>query len=175
MLTAEENGRIYHIVKKSKVLDRNLKEYFEYKGPIIYFKFDKDGTKDSIIDYDSIVNLISLEPSILKIDHYALSHASTGLLAELSSKMALYALYSELKSRNEPYIEGTSDKAYQYFIDTLTIKLPNGVIRKKNGKNQRIKCRIIMKDMSIWQKTKKGGRINLKENKGPPKKFFVVV
>ena len=45
-------------------------------------------------------------------------------MAELSSKMALYQLYKELKSRNEPFIEGTSDEAYQYFLDTLTLESP---------------------------------------------------
>ena len=135
MLTPEENGRMYHIVKKSKVLDRSLSQYFEYKGPKIQFKYFREGENDSLIDYDSIVNTIILEPSLLKIDYYGLSHASTGLLAELSSKMALYELYEDLKTRNIEKVEGTSNRSFEYFMDTLILKLPNGTIRKKNGKN----------------------------------------
>lgn len=136
MLTAEENGRMYHIIQKSQVLKRNLDKYFEYSGKLVYFKYDIDGKKDSLIDYDSVAKIISLEPSLLKVDQYGLSNASTGLLAELSSKMALYQLYTELKDRENKKEAGISDKAYQYFLDTLIIKLPNGAIRKRNGVNQ---------------------------------------
>jgi len=136
MLTAEENGRMYHIVQKSQVLKRNLDKYFEYTGKLVYFKYDIDGKKDSLVDYDSVAKIISLEPALLKVDQYGLSNESTGLLAELSSKMALFQLYTELKNRESQKEEGISDKAYQYFLDTLTIKLPNGAVRKKNGINQ---------------------------------------
>lgn len=136
MLTAEETARMFHIVKKSKTLNRNLAQYFNYTGDTIYFEYFLKGERDSIIDYDAIVKKIALEPSLLKIDFYGLKTESPGLLAELASKMALFQLYVELKKRNEEPENGISDKAYQYFIDTLTIQLPNGVVRKKNGKNQ---------------------------------------
>ncbi len=136
MLTAEEIGRMYHIIQKSQVLKRNLDKYFDYSGKLVYFKYDIDGKKDSLVDYDSVAKIISLEPSLLKVDQYGLSNESTGLLAELSSKMALFQLYTELKNRENQKEEGISDKAYQYFLDTLVIKLPNGAVRKKNGKNQ---------------------------------------
>lgn len=68
MLTAEENGRMYHIIQKSQVLKRNLDKYFDYTGKVVYFKYDIDGTKDSLVDFDSIAKIITLEPSLLKVD-----------------------------------------------------------------------------------------------------------
>jgi len=133
MLTAEESGRMFHVVKKSPVLKRNLSQYFEYTGDTIYFKYKTKGVLDSIIDYDSIVQIIMLEPSLLQVDDYGLSHESSGLLSELSSKMALYQLYRELKVRNEEKEEGTTNRLYQYYLDTLTLKLPSGVVRRRNG------------------------------------------
>ena len=34
-LTAEERAYLYHIVKKSEILDFNIGRYVEYKGPVI--------------------------------------------------------------------------------------------------------------------------------------------
>lgn len=134
MLTAEENARMYHIVQKSPVLKRNLNSFFEYTGDTVYFKYhDAEDKLDSIIDFDSIAQHIIYKPALLKVDHYGLTNAPTGLLTELASKMALYQLYRELKDRNKELPEGTTDKAYQYFLDTLVLKLPNEVVRRKNG------------------------------------------
>lgn len=134
MLTAEENARMYHVVQKSPVLKRNLNSYFNYNGDTVYFKyFNADDQLDSIIDFDSIAEKIIYEPSLLQVDHYGLASSSTGLLTELASKMALYQLYKELKARNDDQPEGITDKAYQFFLDTLVLKLPNEVTRRKNG------------------------------------------
>lgn len=133
MFTAQETANMYHVVQKSPVLKRNLNEFFQYTGDTIYFKYDIEGRKDSLIDFDSIGQCIVYEPSKLKIDYYGLKTAPKGLLTELASKMALYQLYKELKSRKQELPEGFSDKAYQYFLDTLTLKLPNEVTRRKNG------------------------------------------
>lgn len=134
MLTAEENARMYHVVQKSPVLKRNLNPFFAYTGDTVYFKYnDAEDKLDSIVDFDSIAQHIIYEPSLLKVDHYGLSTAPAGLLTELASKMALYQLYKELKDRNKEQPEGITDKAYQYFLDTLVLKLPNEVTRRKNG------------------------------------------
>ncbi|MFT7157410.1 MAG: hypothetical protein ACI8Q1_002429 [Parvicella sp.] len=135
MLTPAESGRMFHIVEKSKVLQRNLSEYFQYYGEVVYFHYDNQGIEDSLVDYDSIVQLISLEPRTLQIDYNGLSQESTGLLSELASKMALYQLYLELKDRDRKKEEGESDEAYQYYKDTLVLKLPGGVVRKKNNQD----------------------------------------
>ncbi|CAG5079809.1 hypothetical protein [Parvicella tangerina] len=134
MLTAEENARMYHVVQKSPVLKRNLNTFFSYSGDTVYFKyFDSEDQLDSIVDYDSIVQHIIYKPSLLQVDHYGLANSSTGLLTELASKMALYQLYRELKDRDKEHPEGYTDKAYEYFMDTLVLKLPNEVTRRKNG------------------------------------------
>lgn len=134
MLTAEENARMYHVVQKSPVLKRNLNTFFNYTGDTIYFHyFDANDKQDSLVDYDSIAQKIIYEPSILQVDYYGLAHSSVGLLSELASKMALYQLYKELKERNTEKPEGITDRAYQFFLDTLVLKLPNEVVRRKNG------------------------------------------
>lgn len=134
MLTAEENARMYHVVQKSPVLKRNLNMFFNYTGDTVYFKFfDQNDQLDSIVDYDSIAQHITYEPSLLQVDYYGLADAPTGLLTELASKMALYQLYKELKVRNIEKPEGITDKAYQFFLDTLVLKLPNETVRRKNG------------------------------------------
>ncbi len=134
MLTAEENARMYHVVQKSPVLKRNLNSYFNYSGDTVYFKFhDAEDQLDSIVDFDSIAQHITYEPSLLQVDYHGLSNAPTGLLTELASKMALYQLYKELKERNDEKPEGIVDDAYQYFLDTLVLKLPNETVRRKNG------------------------------------------
>lgn len=136
MLTAEENARMYHVVQKSPVLKRNLNSFFDYSGDTVYFKFfDANDQLDSIVDFDSIAQKIIYEPSLLKVDHYGLANVPVGLLTELASKMALYQLYRELKVRNEEKTEGITDKAYQFFLDTLVLKLPHEVVRKKNGED----------------------------------------
>lgn len=134
MLTAEENARMYHVVQKSPVLKRNLNTFFFYTGDTVYFNyFDANDQLDSIVDFDSIAEKIIYEPSLLQVDHLGLAKAPTGLLTELASKMALYQLYKELKARNEEKPEGITDKAYQFYLDTLVLKLPNEVTRRKNG------------------------------------------
>lgn len=133
MFTAEERGTMFHVVQKSPVLKRNISSCFHYTGDTVYFKYFVEDKLDSIIDYDSISQKIVYEPSLLKIDFYELKASPKGLITELASKMALYQLYKELKERKSDKPEGISDKAYQYFLDTLTLKLPDELTRRKNG------------------------------------------
>ena len=65
MLTPEEKAILHHVVIKSPALNRNLGEYFKYEGDTIYFLYKSKGEqlRDSIIDYDSIEQIIVYEPS----------------------------------------------------------------------------------------------------------------
>ena len=98
MLTPEEKAILHHVVIKSPALNRNLGEYFKYAGDTIYFLYKSKGgqLRDSIIDYDSIEQIIVYEPSLLEVNFYELKKASQGLLSEVATKMALQTTYREL-------------------------------------------------------------------------------
>lgn len=46
-MTAEEKAYLFHIVRKSPILENNIGRYFEYSGPDIRFANGK-------INYDSV-------------------------------------------------------------------------------------------------------------------------
>jgi hypothetical protein len=136
MFTPEETGMMFHVVQKSNALKRTIGEHFQYRGDTVFFEYSVKGEKKMEIDYDSIAKKILFEPSLLKIDFYSLSEESTGILAELASKMALYKLYKDLKSRKTEIPNGIKESSFQKYLDTLILNLPPEVIRKRNGKDE---------------------------------------
>ena len=144
MLTPEEKAILHHVVIKSPALNRNLGEYFKYAGDTIYFLYKSKGEqlRDSIIDYDSIEQIIVYEPSLLEVNFYELKKASQGLLSEVATKMALQTTYRELVRRDEIKTEGISDSVYVNFLRELSASLPDKAVRIKNG--QRIPISTIM-------------------------------
>lgn len=92
-LSPEERAYLFHVVKKSPVLDRNMGHLFEYRGDTVYYR-------DSI-DYDSLEQMIILEPSLLSIKYNELSKMPPGILAETSTKMALWKLHKDLMVPDE--------------------------------------------------------------------------
>ena len=83
--TAEEKAYLYHIVKKSPILEKNIGRYFEYKGPMIEFA-------SGDINYDSIESIIINQPNHLFIRSSEISKSPKGLLSEAANKMALWEL-----------------------------------------------------------------------------------
>lgn len=136
MFTPEETGVMFHVVQKSNALKRNIGEHFNYRGDTVFFEYSIKAEKYRLIDYDSITQQIVYEPSLLQINYYALSEESTGILAELASKMALYKLYKDLKTRKIETPMGVKDVSFQKFLDTLILNLPNEVLRKRGGKDE---------------------------------------
>jgi len=144
MLTPEEKAILHHVVIKSPALNRNLGEYFKYAGDTVYFLYKSKGEqlRDSIIDYDSIEQVIVYEPSLLEVNFNELKKASQGLLSEVATKMALQTTYRELNRRDEIKKEGISDSVYVNFLRELSTSLPDKAVRIKNG--QRIPISTIM-------------------------------
>lgn len=136
MLTPEEKAILHHVVLKSPALSRNLGEFFHYKGDTIYFLYKRKGEKlrDSIIDYDSIEQVVIYEPSLLEVNFNELKKSSQGLLSEVATKMALQTTYRELKRRDEIKTEGISDSVYVNFLRELSNNLPDKAVRIKNSK-----------------------------------------
>ncbi len=150
MLTPEERAYMYHVVEKSPVLKRNMGDLFHYRGDTVYYKFKlKGGKYDSIIDFDSIEQKIIYEPSLLTINSYEFATIENGILAELSSKLALQSLYRELKRRNEQKIEGMSNRVYTNFLYHLTSNLPAKATRYRNEKEEPIPLVIDLLDPNL--------------------------
>ncbi len=137
-LTSEERAYLYHVTIKSPTIYRNIGGLFNYKGDTVYFKFKYKKQVDSIIDYDSIEQKIIYEPSLLEINTYEFSSIENGILAELASKLALQALYKELKRKDEVKTEGISNQIFTAFLDTLTNELPSKALRYRKNKNEPI-------------------------------------
>ena len=85
VLTPEERAYLFHIVKKSPILDTNIGRYFEYSGPVIQFM-------NKQLNYDSIETIIINQPEKLFIRTSEIAKSQKGILAEAANKMALWEL-----------------------------------------------------------------------------------
>lgn len=156
MLSSEERAYLYHITEKSPTLQRNIGDLFNYKGDTVYFKYKVKSKLDSVINYDSIEQNIIYEPSILEINYYDFYEVENGLLAELSSKLALQSLYRELKRKEEVKAIGISNKVYIRFLEKLTLELPKKALRYRNGNNEPLPKIIDLLDpnLSFFERSK---------------------
>jgi len=84
-LSGELKAYMYHVVKKSPILDSNIGRYFEYSGPDIRLP-------NNNINYDSIDILISNFPDYLFIRSSEIAKCSPGIVAELANKTAIWEL-----------------------------------------------------------------------------------
>lgn len=125
-LTNEEKAYMYHIVMKSPTLNRNMEYIFNYKGSIN----EKDST-DFLFIEKQIIN----EPHLLEIDFSEFKTQSSGVMAELSVKMALWTLYNQLKKGIKETDPELYDPIFKDFIDSLVKRVPTGFLVNKKGKD----------------------------------------
>jgi hypothetical protein len=92
ILSPEEKAYLFHIVRKSPILEKNIGRYFEYYGPKITFASGEE-------NYDSIEGIIINNPSFLYIRSSEISKSPKGLIAEASNKMALWELNKVLLAK----------------------------------------------------------------------------
>ncbi|MFM7664422.1 MAG: hypothetical protein ACKO68_07830, partial [Bacteroidota bacterium] len=59
-LTPEVKAYLFHTVRKSPILERNIGKAFEYSGPLVKLE-------DGQINYDSIDKILIIEPTYLVI------------------------------------------------------------------------------------------------------------
>lgn len=118
-LTNQEKAYMYHIVMKSPALNRNMEYIFDYSGP----KNDKDS-----LDYVFIEEQILKEPTYLSIDFEEFKSQSSGVIAELAVKMALWTLYKELKIGVNTKLKEDYPVIFQDFLDSLTVRVPKGLL-----------------------------------------------
>ena len=113
-----ERAYLYHIVKKSPILDHNIGRYFEYTGPDIKFL-------NGNINYDSVETHIINNPEYLIIRDREIAKSSKGILAETANKLAIWELNKMLlaKRTNDPNFDIHANR-YAEFEKILMTKLP---------------------------------------------------
>jgi len=88
-LTPELKAYLFHTVRKSPILERNIGKAFEYSGPVITLEGGQ-------INYDSIDKILIIEPNYLVIRNEVLSRSSKGILTEACNKTALYEMCRQI-------------------------------------------------------------------------------
>ncbi len=126
-LTPEERAYLYHIVKKSPILNNNFGRFFDYQGPEILFPNKK-------VNFDSVELLIINQPDLLIIRKEEIAKSPKGLIAEASNKMALWELNKVLlEKRNSPNDLKQYANEYATFENFLLEKLPPIAKKNTNG------------------------------------------
>lgn len=124
-LNPEERAYLFHVVKKSPILNNNFGRYFDYQGPEILFP-------NKTINYDSIELLIINQPELLIIRKEEIAKSPKGLIAEASNKMALWELNKTLNAkRNSPNDLKQYRNEYARFEGYLMEKLPPSALKEK--------------------------------------------
>lgn len=117
-LTPEERAYLFHIVKKSPILDNNFGRYFDYIGPEITFA-------NKQINYDSVELYIINHPEMLVIRKEEIAKSPKGLIAEAANKMAVWELNKVLLAkRGSPKDLKQYENEYAQFEGYLMEKLP---------------------------------------------------
>jgi hypothetical protein len=129
-LTPEERAYLFHVVKKSPILDNNFGRFFDYQGPEIDFP---NGTRN----YDSIELLIINNPELLIIRKEEIGKSPKGLIAEAANKMAIWELNKVLLAkRKHPNNLKQYQNEFDRFERLLKEKLPEAAYRPKGGELQ---------------------------------------
>lgn len=126
-LTAEEKAYLFHVVRKSPILENNIGRYFEYKGPDIRFA-------NKEINFDSVETVIINQPELLYIRTAEIAKSPKGLISEAANKMALWELNKILLAKRL----GDKELAvyltkYKKFEDILISKLPPQAFKNDDG------------------------------------------
>ena len=126
-LTAEEKAYLFHVVRKSPILENNIGRYFEYNGPDIRFP-------NKEINYDSVETVIINDPQTLFIRTSEIAKSPKGLLSEAANKTALWELNKVLLAKRmgdkelAPYLT-----RYKKFEEILVPLLPLNAFKNEGG------------------------------------------
>lgn len=128
-LGTEERAYLFHIVKKSPILDNSIGRYFDYKGPDIRLS-------NKEINYDSVEIIIINQPEILVIRKDEIAKSPKGIIGEAANKMALWELNKILLAKRGSEKElGPYQVKYSIFEKLLIQKLPPNAF-KEDGVEQ---------------------------------------
>ncbi|MFK7785389.1 MAG: hypothetical protein AB8B56_09750 [Crocinitomicaceae bacterium] len=126
-LTPEERAYLFHIVKKSPILNQNFGRYFDYQGPEIKFA-------NGALNFDSIELVIINKPEALVIRKEEIAKSPKGLIAEAANKMALWELNKTLLAkRSDPKDLKEYKNEYEKYEQLLLTKLPSNALKMSDG------------------------------------------
>ncbi len=126
-LTAEERAYLFHIVKKSPILDLELGRYFDYKGPKVVLANNQP-------NYDSLEIIIMNKPELLLIRKEEIAKSSKGILSEAANKVAIWKLNKLLLAKRGSEKDLLQFENENTFFDSLLIsKLPENALKEKDG------------------------------------------
>lgn len=137
ILTSEERAYLFHIVKKSPILDNNIGRYFTYTGQVIHFQKDQ-------INYDSIETNIINNPELLVIHTSEIRKSPIGIIAEAANKTALWELNKMLlayRKEDKKSLEIFQSKL-SVFMDSLIQHLPQTALKKDKENQYVLKSKI---------------------------------
>jgi hypothetical protein len=126
-LTAEERAYLFHVVRKSPILENNIGRYFDYRGPDIRF-----ANKD--INYDSVELIIMNQPDLLIIRRDEIAKSPKGILSEVANKMAIWELNCMLQAKRggDEDLKPFQEK-YTRFEKILIANLPPAALKVNEG------------------------------------------
>jgi hypothetical protein len=126
-LTAEERAYLFHVVRKSPILETNIGRYFDYRGPDIRF-----ANKD--INYDSVELIIMNQPDLLIIRREEIAKSPKGILSEVANKMAIWELNCLLQAKrgSDDELKPFQEK-YARFEKMLLANLPPAALKVEDG------------------------------------------
>ncbi len=124
-LTPEERAYLFHIVKKSPILENNMGRFFEYKGPEVRL-MNKE------LNFDSIESYIILHPESLFLRTSEISKCPKGILAEAANKMALWELNKALLEARQTDELTNYKTQYANFESLLIQFLPPAAIKTED-------------------------------------------
>jgi len=123
-LQSEVKAYLFHVVRKSPILEKNLGYAFEYSGPKVYLR-------DKSVNYDSLEHLIINQPELLYIRTDEIAKAPKGLLLELTNKTAVWMLNKALNDIQNGIYDYNQD-LYNDYITQFNKFLPKSIIRQKS-------------------------------------------
>jgi hypothetical protein len=126
-LSPEIRAYLFHIVRKSPILENNIGYAFEFMGPKILLA-------DKSINYDSTESLLINAPELLVIRREEIAKAPKGLIAEAANKTAIWILNKTLQSI-QLKINNTDNTVFKDYIGYFNENLPKQVIRSKYYNN----------------------------------------
>ncbi|MCE2712909.1 MAG: hypothetical protein LW688_10275, partial [Cryomorphaceae bacterium] len=126
-LTAEERAYLFHVVKKSPILELEIGRYFDYKGPGVYLANKQP-------NYDSLETIIINQPELLIIRKEEIAKSSKGILSEAANKVAIWKLNKLLLAKRGSDKDLALYENENAFFDSLLMaKLPPNALKEKNG------------------------------------------
>ncbi len=152
-LSPVERAYLFHIVKKSPILDLHIGRYFEYKGEEVKFV-------NGNINYDSIESVIINNPDILLIRENEIAKSSKGILAEAANKTAIWELNKMLLAkRTKDAVFDTYANRYSRFEKILIKNLPPVVLNESGTELHQRMDNVLNPSLSLDDKIAQLGSI----------------